>query len=206
MKKYILLLLFSMLCLPGPLFAELWKCGETYTNQPSEAADCQLIQGSRTCGLDGNRYITPSKQGLEPKNDDCIFDTPREILSPMVNLKLAEDFVTHRGGYIKKEEPLPLPQPQNPPLPSEADMQHLLTSDIDDLLPAGSSELLPENFEDLLSGLTQSGDLSNLNLEDLLSGQNMHQVISNFVQYQEDTKCVADTLQGHGDITDCLGQ
>src|SRR5438552_1853623 len=41
--------------------ADVWKCGNVYTNVPSKHSNCQTVEGSLVCGSAGNKYYSPKR-------------------------------------------------------------------------------------------------------------------------------------------------
>lgn len=91
-KKY----LFSLLAIAfvsGSVQAEVWKCGGTYTDQPSRHKDCKKIEGSLVCGNAGTKYFAPkqmsgSTDSCEPskKGNNSLF----ELDKPLGSMKQGE--------------------------------------------------------------------------------------------------------------------
>ena len=86
--KIAILLLLSFIAFKAPAEADLWKCGEKYTNRPAKKSNCKKIASSSVCGKKGNKYFTPSKDGVSKVVSEC---APSENQSsPIVNLALVE--------------------------------------------------------------------------------------------------------------------
>jgi hypothetical protein len=170
-----ILIIVSSTAIPLTSFADIWKCGLTYTNITEDKQDCSIMEGSLICGSDGNRYITPSKEGISFKICDRPKSTTADSTSPIVNLKFVEDYKKHKPEQPIKSKRI------NP-----------------------SSSNLPFDIDQISSEMNQDTKTADTEeLKKTLSDPRIGDLMSDFVLSEKGYKCLAETLFKEGDLSDC---
>lgn len=72
MKLQALIWLGALLSVPGVYRtdiaqADVWRCGNRYTNVPTAEEDCSLVKGSVVCGTGGNKFFSPNAERVDDR-------------------------------------------------------------------------------------------------------------------------------------------